>query len=84
MTFWSGRKESVMFWKPTLGCEKNQTVRCFRKNTQKNQPDLNGIEGIYVVVVVVFIFTRSFFLIILFFILIILFHFIFFTFEFWR
>ena len=35
-------------------------VRCFRKNTPKNQPELNGIEAIYVVVVVVFIFTLSF------------------------
>ena len=47
---------------------KKQTVRCFRKNTPKNQTELNGIEAIYIAVVVV-LFLRFLFLIILFFIL---------------
>ena len=47
---------------------KKQTVHCFRENTPNNQIELNGIEAIYIVVVVALLFTLSF-LIILFFIL---------------
>ena len=55
-------EKSLLFWKPTFGYQnkKKQTVRYFRKNTPKNQTELNAIEAIYIVVVVVFIFTLSF------------------------
>ena len=38
--------------------KKKQSIR---KNTPKNQKELNGIETIYIAVVVVLIFTLSFF-----------------------
>ena len=61
---------------------KKQTVRCLRKNTPKNQIELNGIEAIYIVVDVVLIFTLSFLNYSLFYF--ILFHLIFFTLDFFR
>ena len=61
-------EKSLLFWKPTFGCQKKQTVRCFTKYTPKNQIELNRIEAICIVVVVLLIFTLSF-LIILFFML---------------
>ena len=45
---------------------KKQTVRCFRKNTPKNQTEFRGIEAIYIAVV---LFLHFLFLIILFYIL---------------
>ena len=56
---------------------KKQTVRCFRKNTPKNQTELNGIEAIYIAV----IFALSFFNYPLFYF--ILFH-LFFALDFFR
>ena len=52
--------------KTDFRASKKQTVRYFRKNTPKNETELNAIRAIYIVVVVVLIFTPSF-LIILFF-----------------
>ena len=46
---------------------KKQTVRCFRKNTPKNQTEFKRIEAIYIAVVVLFL--HFLFLIILFYIL---------------
>ena len=62
------RKESTVVLKTDFRVWKKQTVRCFRKNTPKNQTELNGIEVIQIAVAFVLIFTLSF-LIILFFIL---------------
>ena len=49
--------KSLLFWKPTFRCKKKKPVR---KNTPENQKELNGIEAIYIAVVVVLIFTLSF------------------------
>ena len=58
-TFWCGGKESIVL-KTDFRVSKKQTVRYFRKNTPKNQTELNAIEAIYIVVVVVLIFTLCF------------------------
>ena len=52
------------------------TVRCFRKNTPKNQTEFKGIEAIYIVVVVVLTFTFSFFNYFLFYFLLFIFIFL--------
>ena len=62
---------------PTFGFEKKKW--CVRKNTPKNQKELNGIEAIYIVVVVL-TFTLSLFNYSLFYV--IFFHVIFFTLDF--
>ena len=54
-------------WEKGDSCFENRlsgvkkTVRCFRVNIPKNQRELNGIEVMYISVVVVLIFTLSFF-----------------------
>ena len=63
------RKTDFLMWEKRVCCfenrlpgvKKKQTVRCFRKNTPKNQTEFNGIEAIYIVLVVVLTFTSSFF-----------------------
>ena len=59
-------RKSLLFGNKLFSVSKKQTVRYFRKNTSKNQTELNAIEAIYIVVVVLLISTLSF-LIILFF-----------------
>ena len=60
MNFSCGEKESVVL-KTDFRVREKQTVRCFRRNTPKNQRELNGIEAIYIVLVVDLILTLSFF-----------------------
>ena len=71
-------------WETRVRCFENQLSgvkkkKPVRKNTPENQKELNGIEAIYIAVVVVLIFTLSF-LIILFFIS----FYFFFTLDFFR
>ena len=62
-------KTDSLMWEKRVCCfenrlsdvKKKQTVRCFRKNIPKNQTEFNGIEAIYIAVVVVLTFTSSFF-----------------------
>ena len=53
-------KTDFLMWRKRVFCFENQlsgvkkTVHCFRKKTPKNQIELNGIETIYIVVVLNF------------------------------
>ena len=47
LTFWCGGKESFVLKTDFRVSKKKQTVRCFTKNTPKNQIELNGIQAIY-------------------------------------